>query len=81
METLSERLVSVTWEVIRLLVSVTTWIRGVCQHIDTTEKKIWLSLARSLLSSTYFHAIIHVLDLRDHSLALPCLVSYLVVSL
>ena len=44
-------------------------------------KKIRLSLARSLLSSTYFHAIIHVLDLRDHILALPCLVSYLVVSL
>ena len=31
-------LISVTWEVTRLLVSVTTWIRGVCQHIDTTEK-------------------------------------------
>ena len=72
-------LVSVTWEVTRLLVSVTTWIRGVCQHIDTTGK-IWLSLAHSLLSSTYFHVIIHVLDLRDHNLALPCLVSYLVVS-
>ena len=72
--------VSVTWEVTRLLVSVTTWIRGVCQHIDTTGK-IRLSLALSLISSTYFHAIFHVLDLRDHSLALPCLVSYLVVSL
>ena len=70
--------VSVTWEVTRLLVSVTTWIRGVCQHIDTTEK-IRLSLAHSFLSSTYFHTIIHVLDLRDHNLALPCLVSYLVV--
>ena len=32
-------LVLVTWEVTRLLVSVTTWIRGVCQHIDTTGKK------------------------------------------
>ena len=31
-------LVLVTWEVTRLLVSVTTWIRGVCQHIDTTGK-------------------------------------------
>ena len=37
-ETLSERPSSVTWEVTRLLVSVTTWIRGVCQHIDTTGK-------------------------------------------
>ena len=44
-------------------------------------KKIQLSLAHSFFSSTYFHEIIHVLDLRDHSLALPCLVSYLVVSL
>ena len=32
-------LVSVTWEVTRLLVIVTMWIRDVCQHIDTTEKK------------------------------------------
>ena len=31
-------LVSVTWEVTRLLVTVTTWIKGVCQHIDTTGK-------------------------------------------
>ena len=68
--------VSVTWEVTRLLVSVTTWIRGVCQHIDTTGK-IRLSLALSFISSTYFHAFFHVLDLRDHSLALPCSVSYL----
>ena len=73
-------LVSVTWEVTRPLVSVTTWIRGVCQHIDTMEKNTVVS-CHSLLSSTYFHAIIHVLDLRDHNLALPCLVSYLVVSL
>ena len=73
-------LVSVTWEVTILFVSVTTWIRGVCQHIDTTGK-IRLSLARSFISSTYFHAIICVLDLRDHNLALPFLVSYLVVSL
>ena len=72
--------VSVTWEVTRLLVSVTMWIRGVCQHIDTTEKNP-LSLAHSFISGTYFHAIIHVLDLRDHNLALPCSVSYVVVSL
>ena len=68
--------VSVTWEVTRLLVSVKTWIRGVCQHIDTTEK-IRLSLAHSFISSTYFHPNLHALDLRDHNLALPCLVSYL----
>jgi len=31
-------LVLVTWEVTILFVSVTSWIRGVCQHIDTTGK-------------------------------------------
>ena len=31
-------LVLVTWEVTILFVSVTMWIRGVCQHIDTTGK-------------------------------------------
>ena len=54
---------------------------GVCANTSTPREKIRLSLAHSLLSSTYIHAIIHVLDIRDHSLALPCLVSYLVVSL
>ena len=73
-------LVSVTWEVTRLLVSVTTWIRGVCQHIDTTGKNPVVSCPLITLSH-YFRAIIHVLDLRDHNLALPCLVSFLVVSL
>jgi len=53
---------------------------GVCANTSTPWEKIRLSLAHSLLSSTYFHAITHVLDLRDHNLALPCLVSYLVVS-
>ena len=50
-------------------------------YIPKLFDKVRLSLDHSLLSSTYFHAIIHMLDLRDHSLALPCLVSYLVVFL
>ena len=41
-------LVSVTWEVTRLFVSVTTWIRGVCQHIDTTGKNPVVSCPLSL---------------------------------
>ena len=72
-------LVSVIWEVTRLLVSVTTWIRGVCANTSTPREKIRSSLAHSLHSSTYFHAIINVLDPRVHNLALPCLVLYLVV--
>ena len=44
---------------------------GVCANTSTPREKIRLSLAHSLLSSTYFHAIIHVLDLRDHNLDLP----------
>ena len=72
--------VSVTWEVTRLLVSVTMWIRGVCQHIDTTGKK-----SGRLLPTLYFQALtfmqfIHVLDPRDHNLALLCLALYLVLS-
>jgi hypothetical protein len=35
-------LVLVTWEVTIPLVGVTTWIRGDCQIIDTTGKKILL---------------------------------------
>ena len=41
-------LVSVTWEVTILFVSVTTWIRGVCQHIDTTGKNPVVSCPLSL---------------------------------
>ena len=50
-------LVPVTWEVTRLLVSVTTWIRGVCQHIDTTKKNPVVSYPlitfKHLLSCNY----------------------------
>ena len=50
-------LVSVTWEVTRLLVSVTTWIRGVCLHIDTTGKNPVVSCSlftfKHLLSCNY----------------------------
>ena len=63
--------VSVTWEVTRLFMSVITWIRGVCQHIDTTGK-IRSSLVHSLYSSIFFHAIYSCAWLRDHNLALPC---------
>ena len=45
-------LVSVSWEVTRLLVIVTTWIRGVCQHIDTTGKK-----SGHLLPTLYIQAL------------------------
>ena len=74
-------LVLVTWEVTRLLVSVTTWIRGVCQHIDTTGKKSSRLLQTLYIQALTFMQFIHVLDPRDHNLTLPCLVSYLVVSL
>ena len=71
-------LVSVTWEVTRLLVSVTMWIRGVCQHIDTTEKKSGRFLPTLYIQVLSFMQFIHVLDPRDHNLALPCLALYLV---
>ena len=66
-------LVLVTWEVTRLLVSVTTWIRGVCQHIDTTRKKSGCLLIPIYIQAFTFLLYFHVLDIRDHSLALPCL--------
>jgi hypothetical protein len=47
-------LVLMTWEVTRPLVGVTTWIRGDCQIIDTTGKKIIL---HSLLSSIYYMSL------------------------
>ena len=73
-------LVSVTWEVTRLLVSVTMWIRGVCQHIDTTKKKSGLLLPTLYIQALTFMQFIYVLDLRDHNLALPYLALYLIVS-
>ena len=73
-------LVLVTWEVTRLLVSVTTWIRGVCQHIDTTGKKSGHLLPTLYIQALTFMQFIHVLDPRDHNLALPYLALYLVVS-
>ena len=53
---------------------------GVCANTSIPREKIRLSFTHSLLLSTYFHAVIHMLDLRDHNLFLPYLVSYLVVS-
>ena len=73
-------LVLVTWEVTRLLVSVITWIRGVCQHIDTTGKKSGRLLPTLYIQALTFMQFIHVLDSRDHNLALPCLALYPVVS-
>jgi hypothetical protein len=71
METLSERPHLGDLGCDKTLVSVTTWIRGVCQHIDTTEK-IRSSLVHSLYSSIFFHAIYSCACLRDHYFALPC---------
>jgi hypothetical protein len=55
-------LVLVTWEVTKLFVSVTTWIRGVCQHIDTTEKNPVVScplyLFKHYLSCNLFMCLI-----------------------
>ena len=73
-------LVLVTWEVTRLLVSVTTWIRGVCQHIDTTGKKSGRLFPTLYIQALTFMQFIHVLDPIDHNLALPYLALYLVVS-
>jgi hypothetical protein len=56
-------LVLVTWEVTILFVSVTTWIRGVCQHIDTTEKKSGCPLSTLLIQALSFMQFIHMLDL------------------
>ena len=56
--------VSVTWEVTRLFVSVTTWIRGVCQHIDTTGKNPVVSSSLSLFQAFSFMQFTHVLDLE-----------------
>jgi hypothetical protein len=61
-------LILVTWEVTRPLVGVTTWIRGVCQIIDTTEK-ILLSL---LLSSINFQVFTLCLLLCLVSLSCLC---------
>jgi hypothetical protein len=57
-------LVSVTWEVTRLFVSVTTWIRGVCQHINTTKKKSGRLLSTLFIQAFSFMQFIHVLDLE-----------------
>jgi hypothetical protein len=35
-------------------VSVTTWIRGVCQHIDTTKKKSGCPLSILLIQALSF---------------------------
>jgi hypothetical protein len=44
-----------------LFVSVTTWIRGVCQHIDTTGKNPVVPcpfcLFKHYLSCKYFHVL------------------------
>ena len=74
-------LVLVTWEVTRLLVSVTMWIRGVCQHMDTTGKKSGRLLPTLYIQALTFMQFNHVLDPRDHNLALPCLAYHLVVPL
>ena len=73
-------LVSVTWEVTKLLVSVTMWIRGVCQHINTTGKKSGRLLQTLYIQALNFMQFIHVINPRDHNLALSCLALYLVVS-
>jgi hypothetical protein len=57
-------LVLVTWEVTKLFVSVTTWIRGVCQHIDTTEEKSGCLLSTFFIQAFSFMQLIHVLDLE-----------------
>jgi hypothetical protein len=57
-------LVSVTWEVTRFFVSVTTWIRGVFQHIDTTGKNPVVSCPLSLFKHFSFMQFTHVLDLE-----------------
>ena len=74
-------LVLVTWEVTVPLVGVTTWTRGVCQHIGTTVK-IRLSLAHLIyIQALTLLQIFHVLHPRDHNLALHCLAYHLVVPL
>jgi hypothetical protein len=56
-------LVLVTWEMTILFVSVTTWIRGVCQHIDTTGKNPVVPCPLYLFQALSFMQFIHVLDL------------------